>query len=170
MDFLLQMEILSITEHNFCVVSFPMEDLAREIITNLKLEDRESRLVLVAKGRDYQHPNDSFRTPKYRDVLRIIEPIKNGAIAFKVSYFDNYNNTRGEREWENMEYECEDIDDVVAFVDGSMSAGGLTASLDLYELGHEGRSISRWGLETRSDDSRTRLIQIRGAVKSLSTK
>ena len=53
MDFLLQMEILSITEHNFCVVSFPMEDLAREIITNLKLEDRESRLVLVAKGRDY---------------------------------------------------------------------------------------------------------------------
>jgi len=94
--------------------------------------------VLVAKGRDYQHPNDSFRTPIYRDVLRIIAPIKDGAIAFKVSYFDNSNDNRGEQEWKNMEYACEDIDGVAAFVDGFMSSGRRSETLDLYELGHAG--------------------------------
>lgn len=159
-DFLLQMELL-ITEHNFCVVTFAMEDLSRDYINNLKLEDRESRFVLVSRvGRD--------------DFIRIIAPIKNGAFVFKVSF-----RIYGTQEWKHIEYACENIDGVAAFLDGFMlSSGDGSYLLDLYELGHEGGyrcGIISWEFNTLSDEAssdeiRTRLIQIRGAVKSLAAK
>ncbi|GFH57213.1 predicted protein [Chaetoceros tenuissimus] len=135
-----------------------MEDLAK---------DRNSKLQLVASGRDYQHPDDSFRNPEYREVLCVSAPVVKNKQVFKVSFFDNFNRTC--MKWEHLEYEKEHINGVVGFIDGFLRKDDRSEIIKVVntELDIEDDMIH---LETRLDEVSTRLNQIQNAVASLCGK
>jgi len=143
-----------------------MEDLAKEVIGFL--EDRPSKLQLVSRGRDYNHPNDSFRTPKFRDVLRVSAPVEKGQLVFKVSYIENRD--RNSTDWMHLQYLEKDIEGVVGFIDAFLrpSASG-SDSIEVANTA-SGTKVGIISLETRHDEQSTRLKQIRNAVKSLCGK
>mmetsp|Transcript_17434 Transcript_17434/g.21296 ORF Transcript_17434/g.21296 Transcript_17434/m.21296 type:complete len:145 (-) Transcript_17434:217-651(-) len=144
-----------------------MQDLAKEIMSNLKLKDRPSRLAIVANGRDYQNAQDSFHTPKYRHILRVTAPIEDGILLFRVSYYDNHDSNNHNLKWEDLDYSYDDIDGVVAFVDGFMASGCRSSNIEVFD---KQRLVGRISLENRMDEASTRITQIRGAIKSLCTK
>lgn len=156
-----------------------MDELAEEIISHLKMTDRDSRLVLVAKSRNYGHPNDSYHTPKYRHVLRVKAPVVNGSLVFKVSYYDNHANPRGSAEWKHLEYKHEDVDGVVSFIGAFMTSGCRSDLLltfetdtiaDEFNEDQYKKYIGMTHLSRKEDDRMTNLARIRGAVKMLCGK
>lgn len=142
-----------------------MEDLAKEVIDFL--EDGPSKLQLVSRGRDHNHPNDSFHTPKYRDVLRVSAPVEKGQLVFKVTYFDNHD--RNSMDWMHLQYLEKDIEGVIGFIDAFFRSGNRTETMELVNI-ESGTKVGRINLETRCDEESTRLKQIGNAVKSLCGK
>lgn len=153
-----------------------MYDLAKEVLNQLKQEDRPSRFVLVARGRDYQHPSDTFHRPEYRKILKVTAPVEDGSISFKISFLDNHRREDLEWEWEHIEFSGEEWEGAVGFVDGFMSHGiNRFDQLSLFRLvEHEAEdnptSVASWSLINGEDEKSTRMETLRGAMKSLLSK
>jgi hypothetical protein len=117
------------------MIESSMEDLAREIVTQLRIEDRESGLELVAKGIDY---SALYRGEgqKFCNVLRVSAPVVNGKLRFVVDFRDTLSVARhdGEvldAEWQTIEFDSESWEGVASFVEGFMGSGGRCDRLTL---------------------------------------
>ena len=117
-----------------------MEDIAATIITRLRLDDRASPFELRARGRDYAHPAYTFQRPQNCDVLKVMAPVRDGRLVFKLSYLNNHDRTydfEGTRRyrtgWRTITYEKDDWEGAVAFVDAFLSDGCRSEGLSLYD-------------------------------------
>jgi hypothetical protein len=167
-----------------------MEELAKEVLSNFKMEDRPSRFVLVSEGRNYNDPLYTFMRPTFTKVLKTTAPVEKGSICFKVSFLDNHINmssTDPEWDWEHLEYDGNDCDGVVGFIDGFLASrkngNRVVQSSEYrnrsYHLGlirleevdqRLGKKFACWNLSRNADQATTRLPTIRGAVKALLAK
>ena len=141
------------------------DDVAKEIMNCLKLKDRPSPLQLVVRGRDYH-------TLEFRDVLKVEVPIENGEIVIKVSYYNNRDIYC--TEWKHLQYSINNMEGVVAFLDGFMRYENRSNVIGIYETGKSPRRTILGHIvpvSGRGDEiSTTRLAQIRGAIKLLIVK
>ena len=123
-----------------------MEDLAREIMSNLKRKDRESHLTLEARISANQ-------------MLEVKAPIENGSVIFKV--------TKNHRH--SLEYREEDFESVVSLIDffwKDDSNCWLQLTLDSCDQGfYMGKSLMKDKI-----DHKTKIRHIEGAVRMLLTK
>ncbi|GFH47731.1 predicted protein [Chaetoceros tenuissimus] len=144
-----------------------MEGQANEIM-NFP-EDRPSKLLLVASGRDFNHPNYASHNPTYREVLRVSAPVENGQLVFKVYHFNNHD--RNSQEWELIEYPEEEADGVVGFINAFLSkefpGQGVRSEIIETVNTESGRKIGWTHLVKRHDMQSDRRMQIRDVVKSL---
>ena len=121
-----------------------MEDLAREIMSNLKRKDRETRLILEAST--------------YSENLEVKAPIENGSVIFKV--------TKNRRNI--LEYRQEDFESLVSLIDffftEETSCWWLT--LDSFD---EGFYMEK-SLKKDKIDHKTKIRHIKGFLRILLTK
>ena len=149
-----------------------MEDLANEVLSKMKMEDRPSRLVLIADGRNYKHPDYTFHNKKWTEILKVTAPVERGSVSFEISFLDNHAGKDCDWIWEIMRYSGDDWEGALAFIDGFMSSGGRSSRLELFRCKDMDekqypREIASWNLTDKADEVATRLAQIRGALKAL---
>ena len=121
-----------------------MEDLAREIMSNLKRKDRKSHLRLVANI-----PGE---------VLEVKAPIENGSVIFKVT----------QNSLPDIEYRQEDFESLVSFIDFFCKDDSNCWLLTLKSCDEE--TYMYKCLMTDKIDHKTKIRHIEGAVRMLLTK
>jgi len=146
-----------------------MEDLANEVISKMKMEDRPSKFVLTAMGRTFKSSHFTHRYPQFTVDLKVTAPVERGSISFDISFLEE--RTSSDWSWETVRYSGDDWEGAVAFIDGFMNSGegnGGLKRLELFRCDDDDetytQAIASWQWD---DDRATNLAQIRGAVKAL---
>jgi len=142
-------------------ISYPtsnMEDIAKEIVNNLKMKDRPSRLLLFARGRYTR--------------VQVTAPVENGFVVLKVSYWDIH----GVRH--NFEYTNENWQGAAAFVQGVLNKSSDVRTLYLGICSNEPENdaltwrreaqhaVAQWDVREKSST----LITVESAIKALIAK
>jgi len=125
-----------------------MEDLAREIVSNLKRKDRKSHFTLQANNVD----NWRF------SILEVKAPIENGSVIFKVTNEDH----------PEIEYRQEDFESVVSLIDFFFD--DQARSWVLFLKTSEGLHYKVNRLEKGKIDRTAKIGYIEAAVRALLTK
>ena len=141
-----------------------MQDVAREVVAQLRRSDRPSAFLLTAVGR-----RTFFSMVKK---VQVTAPVLNGRVVILVSYFDEADSRHHAAPWRGVEYERREWEGAVSFLDGFI--GCTLDDLSLYEsspssppplLPTSGPPLCDW--ECHELPPETRRALLRGAVQAL---
>ena len=122
-----------------------MEDLAREIVSNLKRKDRKSHLTLEASISGYE-------------ALEVKAPIENGSVIFTVT----------KNSLPDIEYRQEDFESLVSLIDVFFKEETDWWWLTLNSC--NGREYMYAALKKDEIDHKTKIRHIKGFLRILLTK
>jgi hypothetical protein len=151
-----------------------MEDLAREVVTMLKIDDRVSDLELRAQGIDFAQATPHFKP--LCEILKVKTELFHGRLHFVVEHLATGSYETNEdgvtvltTEWQKLSFDKDDWEGVAGFVDGFMGHGHRSNTIQLCSRRPDGRSvpICMWTLDRNSQDDKTRAFRFRSIVKAL---